>query len=93
MHAIIAQYCSGGGDVGNGTFAWMSAHSLRSQPYARASSLPYAYVLSCISIDSDPVTVLPRLGGDFSGEEKMPETGSRPCSSRARSSSVIPVFL
>jgi hypothetical protein len=47
-----------------------------------------------MSMDSDPVLVLPRLGGDFSGEEKMPEMGSRPLSSRTPlSSRVIPVFL
>lgn len=51
------------------------------------------------SMDSDSVSVPPvrfdvRLGGDFSGDEKMPEMGSRPCSSRTPlSSSVIPVFL
>jgi hypothetical protein len=38
-------------------------------------------ILSCISIDSDAVMVPPRFGGDFSGEEKMPETGSRPFAS------------
>ena len=59
----------------------------------RANSAKRLHALSCISIDSDPVTVLPRFGGDFSGEEKMPEIASIPCSSRARSSSVIPVFL
>lgn len=60
----------------------------------RASLLPCSHLLSCMSIDSDAVTVLPRLGGDFSGEEKMPEIGSRPLSSRTPlSSSVIPVFL
>ena len=70
-----------------------------------SAQLPYAYqrvrarlpkrdhALSCISIDSEPVTVLPRFGGDFSGEENMPEMASIPCSSRVRSSSVIPVFL
>ena len=28
------------------------------------------YTLSCMSIDSDSVIVLPRFGGDFSGEER-----------------------
>jgi hypothetical protein len=52
------------------------------------------YALFCISIDPDPVASSPRLGGDLSGDEKMPETGSRPCSSyMPLSSSVIPVFL
>jgi hypothetical protein len=52
------------------------------------------YVLSCISIDSDAVTVPLRFGGDFSGEENMPERGSKPCSSYTPLSvSVMPVFL
>lgn len=60
---------------------------------ARARDLS-CYVLSCISIDSDAVTVPLRFGGDFSGEENMPEMGSRPCSSYTPLSvSVIPVFL
>ena len=50
--------------------------------------------LFCISIDPDPVASSPRFGGDRSGDEKMPETGSRPCSSyMPLSSSVMPVFL
>ena len=45
-------------------------------------------------MDSDPVAFPPRLGGDFSGDEKMPEIGSRPCSSYTPlSASVMPVFL
>jgi hypothetical protein len=52
------------------------------------------YILSWSSIDSDPVAFPPRLGGDFSGDEKMPEMGSRPCSSYTPlSASVMPVFL
>jgi hypothetical protein len=52
------------------------------------------YALFCISIDPDPVASSPRLGGDLSGDEKIPETGSRPCSSyMPLSSSVMPVFL
>jgi hypothetical protein len=51
-------------------------------------------LLSCTSIDSDAVIVSLRFGGDFSGDEKMPEIGSRPCSSYTpRSASVMPVFL
>lgn len=55
-----------------------------------------------MSIDSDSVTVppvllradVPRFGGDFSGDEKIPDTGSIPYSSRTPlSSSLIPVFL
>ena len=51
------------------------------------------------SIGSDSVSVPPvrfdaRFGGDFSGDEKMPEMGSSPCSSRTPlSSSVMPVLL
>jgi hypothetical protein len=45
-------------------------------------------------MDSEPVMVSECRAGDFSGEEKMPEMGSKPLSSRTpRSSSVIPVFL
>jgi hypothetical protein len=58
------------------------------------------YALSCMSMDSDSVRVspvrleAPRLGGLFAGEEKMPEIGSRPCSSRnPLSGSSMPVFL
>lgn len=58
------------------------------------SAIPQSHILSCISMDSDAVTVLPRFGGDFSGDEKIPEIGSRPCSSyMPRSVSVMPVFL
>ena len=40
-----------------------------------------------------PATPL-RLSGDFSGDEKMPSMGSRPCSSRIPVSfNVTPVFL
>jgi hypothetical protein len=54
-----------------------------------------------MSMLSDSVTVPSvrrspalRFGGDFSGDEKMPETGSMPYSSRRPlSSSVMPVFL
>lgn len=55
--------------------------------------------LSCSSIDSESVNVPPvlrtlRVGGDLSGDEKMPEMGSMPYSSRRPVSfSVIPVFL
>jgi len=69
----------------------------------RSPHTPHAhseYILSCISMDSDSVTVspvrleAPRLGGLFAGEEKIPEMGSRPCSSRKPlSGSSIPVFL
>jgi hypothetical protein len=71
----------------------MSAQLHYAYQRVRASFPEQYYALSCISIDSEPVTVLPRFGGDFSGEEKMPEMASIPCSSRVRSSSVMPVFL
>jgi hypothetical protein len=54
----------------------------------------HVYALFCISMGPDPVASSPRLGGDRSGDEKMPETGSRPCSSyMPLSSRVMPVFL
>jgi hypothetical protein len=53
-----------------------------------------------MSIDSDSVTVSPArleaacFGGLFAGDEKMPEMGSRPCSSRSPlSGSSMPVLL
>lgn len=94
MGAIVAQNSSGRGDVWNG--ACESACQRNSTVPASAGFarlVKRLYTLSCMSIDSDSVVVLPRFGGDFSGEEKIPEIASIPCSSRARSSSVIPVFL
>jgi hypothetical protein len=75
-------------------FAYMSVESTGSMRRVRKFLTPFDYVLSCMSMDSDAVAVSPRFGGDFSGDEKMPEMGSRPCSSYTpRSASVIPVFL
>lgn len=94
MGAVVAQDGSGSSDVGNGACepAWsVPIHSACQR--GRESMTEQSYALSCISIDSEPVTVLPLFGGDFSGEEKIPEIASIPCSSRARSSKVIPVFL
>ena len=57
------------------------------------------YILYPVSMSSSSVMVelgpLPlRFAGDFSGEEKIPSMGSRPCSSRIPVSlRVIPVFL
>lgn len=52
------------------------------------------YALPCISVDPDLVAWFPRLGGNLSADEKMPEIGSWPCSSYTPvSASVIPVFL
>jgi hypothetical protein len=76
--------------------AAVSARFTRTVLMVRESARLSRCVLSCMSMDSDAVTVtvLPRLGGDFSGDEKMPEMGSRPCSSYTpRSVSVMPVFL
>jgi hypothetical protein len=64
--------------------------------YVRANSCDGFDIcaLSCISIEPDPVASSPRLGGDLSGDEKIPEIGSRPCSSYTPlSASVMPVFL
>ena len=66
------------------------------QGWRKARKLQFYFrdILSWISIDSDAVTVPLCLGGDFSGDEKMPEIGSKPCSSYTpRSARVIPVFL
>jgi hypothetical protein len=63
------------------TVKYMSAHLMYSMRRLREPPNPRGHVLSCISIDSDAVTVPPRLGGDFSGDENMPEIGSKPCSS------------
>lgn len=71
----------------------MSVYTSRGRQNMRASRFALAHILSCMSIDSDPVISLPRFGGDFAGDEKMPEIASIPCSSRARSSRVMPVFL
>lgn len=94
MSTVVAQDRSGSGNVWDGACKSACQHNpaVPSITCARVFARRL-YALSCISIDSDPVTVLPRFGGDFSGEENMPEIASIPCSSRARSSRVIPVLL
>ena len=85
MGAAVAQDLARCGEVGNRACALVSGI---------VAVCLCMHILSCNSIDSDAVTVLPRLGGDFSGEEKMPEMGSKPCSSYTpRSASTMPVFL
>lgn len=57
----------------------------------------WSAILCCTSIDSDDiacVAVVGRFGGDFSGEENIASSGSKPFSSRRPVSLiVIPVFL
>jgi hypothetical protein len=92
--AAVAQYLVCGQFRNRAYGDLMSVRPMYNMRRLREPADSRGRVLSCISIDSDAVTVPPRLGGDFSGEEKMPEIGSRPCSSYTpRSASVIPVFL
>jgi hypothetical protein len=94
MCAAVAQYLVRGKFRNRAYSDHMSAHPMYSMCRLGEPGESHSRVLSCISIDSDAVTVPPRLGGDFSGEEKMPEIGSKPCSSYTpRSASVMPVFL
>lgn len=91
MCAAVAQYLVRSGDVWNRTCMQIS---ISVYPRSCKNSKTYCNALSCISMDSDAVMVSPRFGGDFSGDEKMPEMGSKPCASYTpRSSSVMPVFL
>ena len=77
---------------------WWEVVSSGIEPVGPVSEVPRdcgdICALSCISIEPDPVASFPCLGGDLSGDEKMPEIGSRPCSSYTPlSASVMPVFL
>jgi hypothetical protein len=94
MRAAVAQYLVRGKFRNRAYSDKVSADSMCSMRRMGEPGESHDRVLSCISIDSDAVTVPPRFGGDFSGEEKMPEIGSKPCSSYTpRSASVMPVFL